>query len=204
MIDKAKILLNKDWSEQQHALIKRLFDNLISYKAFIPGALKNDIIAMLDIAISIKDDYENLKSKEKAIIKECIHDMIHDKVELIDNYSQTDNIKSEVSQLSDNISLHQPFSLVVSETGTITFTIKSKIDKENEKNNDNHKNEELNNKRSNELPYDNHIQEEQDTLKLDLNIEDDTEIIEKEEMIGCNELDKKKRKKYRWRSLFCF
>lgn len=190
MIDKAKILLNKDWPQEQYNLIKRLFDNLLSYKAFIPNALKNDIIAMLDIAISIKEDYDILKSKDREIIKECIHDMMQDKrdlnyeIELHDKTCQTeiDNYKA------------QPFSLVVSEDGTITFTINSKENKNNSEK-DVNDNKNLNGEGTLEGGQIEGIND----MEI-INGINEIEIIEDKKGTGIN----KNKKKNKWRGFFCF
>jgi hypothetical protein len=54
-------LLDKDWTDEEKVLLKKLSDNLIYYKKLIPNTLKGDIIAILKIANNIKSDYENIK-----------------------------------------------------------------------------------------------------------------------------------------------
>lgn len=168
MIDKAKTLLNKNWPKEQHDIIKRLVDNLVAYKLFFPNALRDDVTAILDIAIHIKDDYELLKSKETCDTKETY--------DTKETSQQTTEVEME-NNLNKN--LPQPFSLIVNETGTIIFTVKSNSDIMNELN------DELKDKLKEEL---------KEELK-------DTEIIERESST-IQSLEKKK-KKFRWKNLFC-
>jgi hypothetical protein len=69
VIEHAKLLLDKSWTEEEKVLIKKMIDNLNFYKSLIPKALKGDIIAIFDMANKIKDDYDILKEKEACETK---------------------------------------------------------------------------------------------------------------------------------------
>jgi hypothetical protein len=213
LVDKAKILLEKDWPTEQLQLIKRLVDNLMTYKAFIPNTLKGDIIAMLDIASNIKDEYDILKTRETDLIKECIYD----RNKLVEISSQTEDFhdnKCKSYQREDfhdnkhNVhepgspvdkDLPQPFSLVVTETGTIIFTIKSKSD---------HQRDEIELKKEDKAKEDKEDKnkDKEKTIEDILNNKE-IEIIDNEnykynDILNKNLKDEKK-KKNKWRTFFC-
>ena len=202
LVDKAKILLEKDWPTEQLQLIKRLVDNLMTYKAFIPNTLKGDIIAMLDIASNIKDEYDILKTRETDLIKECIYD----RNKLVEISSQTEDFHDNSHNVHDPGSLAdkdlpQPFSLVVTETGTIIFTIKSKSDnkrseielKKEDKDKDKEDKEDKN-------------KDKEKTIEDILNNKE-IEIIDNENYkyndILKRNLKEEKKKKNKWRTFFC-
>jgi phosphoserine aminotransferase len=72
VIEHAKLLLDKSWSEEEKQLIKKMIDNLNFYKSLIPKALKSDIIAVFELANRIKDEYDILKSGEKTYACACV------------------------------------------------------------------------------------------------------------------------------------
>lgn len=56
-------LLERSWEQHEKDLVKKLLDTMVSYKSFIPKALKEDIKAMLVMANRIKNDYDQLVLK---------------------------------------------------------------------------------------------------------------------------------------------
>lgn len=70
ILDHAKLLLDKSWSEEEKILIKKMIDNLSFYKSLIPKALKSDIIAIFELANKIKDEYDILKATDACICKQ--------------------------------------------------------------------------------------------------------------------------------------
>lgn len=71
IIEHAKLLLEKSWSEEEKKLITKMIDNLSFYKSLIPKALKSDIISVFEMANKIKDEYDILKSGEKTCACAC-------------------------------------------------------------------------------------------------------------------------------------
>lgn len=70
LLEEANKLLASNWDEYDKELVKRSIDSLINYKYFIPKSLKNDIIAMLQIANHIKTEYDKLLQKYNSEIKQ--------------------------------------------------------------------------------------------------------------------------------------
>jgi hypothetical protein len=68
-------LLEKSWEAEEKILLKKLSDNLLYYKNMIPKALKLDVIAVLELANTIKSDYDILKLRLEII--ELKHDNKH-------------------------------------------------------------------------------------------------------------------------------
>lgn len=66
MIEQTNALLNQDWTPDEKILIKRLVDSLLYYKYLIPKNLKSDVVAILDMANKIKQDYTILKKTKKT------------------------------------------------------------------------------------------------------------------------------------------
>lgn len=62
IINESEKLLSKNWSTEERLLIKRLLDNLISYKIFISRAVKKDIKDILILSNRIKDEYDEFKN----------------------------------------------------------------------------------------------------------------------------------------------
>lgn len=67
MIDESKELLNKKWSDEERSLIKKIFDSLHSYRKFLPKALKEDIISVINLIIKIKTERDYLVSINKDL-----------------------------------------------------------------------------------------------------------------------------------------
>jgi hypothetical protein len=89
-VEQTKSLLEKDWSPEEYTLLKRMIDNLICYKNFIPNLIKNDITDLLHIANKIKTDYDTLKKSFDLKIYQL--DIVTGRVikEALDKESQTD------------------------------------------------------------------------------------------------------------------
>lgn len=60
LVIEATKLLESSWLEHEKNLVKRVLDNMISYKSLIPKALKKDIRDLLIMANRIKTEYDNL------------------------------------------------------------------------------------------------------------------------------------------------
>lgn len=56
-------LLQKNWTEEQKSLIKRILENVLYYKKILPKTLKNDIISALKMCNELKDELDELKNK---------------------------------------------------------------------------------------------------------------------------------------------
>jgi len=57
-------LLQKNWSDEERALIVRLMDNVMYYKKLIPKSLKHDIFEALKMCNVLKMELEMYRSKE--------------------------------------------------------------------------------------------------------------------------------------------
>ena len=66
ILNEGEKLLAKNWSPDEYSLIKRVLDNFISYKTFMPKSLKKDIKDILHLSNHIKDEYEELKKLVKT------------------------------------------------------------------------------------------------------------------------------------------
>lgn len=56
--DKCKMLLDKEWTEEEKALIQRIFDNVLYYQKLLPKSMKEDVIAALDLCCMLKAQLE--------------------------------------------------------------------------------------------------------------------------------------------------
>ena len=65
LLEETNKLLSSTWEDSEKILVKRMVDSLISYKALIPKSLKQDVIAMLQMANRIKTEYDMLLEKYK-------------------------------------------------------------------------------------------------------------------------------------------
>lgn len=65
LLEETQKLISSSWEDNEKSLIKRMIDSLISYKNFIPKSLKQDVIAMLQMANRIKAEYDMLLEKYK-------------------------------------------------------------------------------------------------------------------------------------------
>ena len=63
LLEETNKLLSSTWEDSEKILVKRMVDSLISYKALIPKSLKQDVIAMLQMANRIKTEYDMLLEK---------------------------------------------------------------------------------------------------------------------------------------------
>jgi hypothetical protein len=52
--DTLRLLLLEDWTEQEKELIERIIVNICSYKRFMSNALKEDILKIVDLCITLK------------------------------------------------------------------------------------------------------------------------------------------------------
>jgi hypothetical protein len=57
-------LLQKNWSDEERALIVRLMDNVMYYKKLIPKSLKHDIFEALKMCNILKMELEMYKTRE--------------------------------------------------------------------------------------------------------------------------------------------
>jgi hypothetical protein len=58
LVESMDELLLKEWLECERELIKRMVENVVSYKRLIPKSIKDDIIALLQLANKIKSDFD--------------------------------------------------------------------------------------------------------------------------------------------------
>ena len=78
MIEESKILLEKNWNDDQKILLKKAIDNMLFYKNFITKSVKQDIASVLELSSTIKDEYDILKNKIKEINDILLSDSITD------------------------------------------------------------------------------------------------------------------------------
>lgn len=71
-----ELLLDKVWTPDETILLKKLADNLVYYKSLIPKALKIDIVAILQIANTIKSDYDDLKLRLQNLETQIKHKQV--------------------------------------------------------------------------------------------------------------------------------
>ena len=57
------ILLQQEWSEDEHKLISRLMDNVTYYKKLIPKSLKQDIMNALQMCNVLKTELDLYRKK---------------------------------------------------------------------------------------------------------------------------------------------
>jgi hypothetical protein len=60
------LLLEKDWSDEQRVLIKRLMDNVAYYKKLLPKSLKQDVFEALQMCNTLKNELEYYKKLYKC------------------------------------------------------------------------------------------------------------------------------------------
>ncbi|NBP02798.1 MAG: hypothetical protein EBU90_22310 [Proteobacteria bacterium] len=53
-------LLERQWTDEERAMINRIMDGLLYYKKLIPKALKNDVVAALQLCNRLKLQLEDL------------------------------------------------------------------------------------------------------------------------------------------------
>jgi hypothetical protein len=58
LVESMDELLLKEWLECERELIKRMVENVVSYKRLIPKSIKEDIIALLQLANKVKSDFD--------------------------------------------------------------------------------------------------------------------------------------------------
>lgn len=56
------LLLQKNWSDEQRVLIKRLMDNVAYYKKLLPKSLKQDVFEALQMCNTLKNELEYYKA----------------------------------------------------------------------------------------------------------------------------------------------
>jgi hypothetical protein len=61
--EEMKVLLDKDWEEDEYKLISRLMENLVYYKRLMPKTLKSDIIEALELCNKLKVELDVLRKK---------------------------------------------------------------------------------------------------------------------------------------------
>ena len=61
-------LLERQWTDEERAMINRIMDGLLYYKKLIPKALKNDVVAALQLCNRLKLQLEELlDSREDSL-----------------------------------------------------------------------------------------------------------------------------------------
>ena len=53
-------LLERQWTDEERAMINRIMDGLLYYKKLIPKALKNDVVSALQLCNRLKSQLEEL------------------------------------------------------------------------------------------------------------------------------------------------
>jgi hypothetical protein len=56
--EQLETLLQKEWSEEERILIKRLMDNVAYYKKLLPKSLKQDIFDALQMCNTLKNELQ--------------------------------------------------------------------------------------------------------------------------------------------------
>ena len=64
--EQLETLLQKEWSEEELVLIKRLMDNVAYYKKLLPKTLKQDIFDALQMCNILKNELEYYRTKCKC------------------------------------------------------------------------------------------------------------------------------------------
>jgi hypothetical protein len=64
--EQLETLLQKEWSEEERILIKRLMDNVAYYKKLLPKTLKQDIFDALQMCNTLKNELEYYRTKCKC------------------------------------------------------------------------------------------------------------------------------------------
>lgn len=62
-----RLLLLEKWSEEEKELIERTIVNICSYKRLMTNALKDDILKIVELCISLKRQVEEPNSQEPKI-----------------------------------------------------------------------------------------------------------------------------------------
>lgn len=55
------LLLSKEWDEDQRELLARVIKNIKDYYRFTPRCVKDDINAIINLAIQLKKELQDLK-----------------------------------------------------------------------------------------------------------------------------------------------
>lgn len=100
MLEHGQKLLERDWTKEDRELIRKLIDNLVSYKHFLTKTIKQDITSVLELAIHIKDNYEGLKDKLN-IIESCVHEEMKTSDEKLNTILEI--IKKDVTVYDDKV-----------------------------------------------------------------------------------------------------
>jgi hypothetical protein len=56
--DEFKLLLEKEWSEDERVMIQRIMEGLLYYKKLLPKGLKADVINALQLCNKLKDQLD--------------------------------------------------------------------------------------------------------------------------------------------------
>jgi hypothetical protein len=99
MFEESKKLLEQNWTEDEKILIKRILDNIYSFRSLMPKALKNDISLILNLAIRIKKENEDLKIHQINLTQNNIQNNIIQNTNI--NNIQNTNINSNISHISN-------------------------------------------------------------------------------------------------------
>lgn len=59
-------LLERQWTDEERAMINRIMDGLLYYKKLIPKALKNDVVSALQLCNRLKLQLEELLNSAES------------------------------------------------------------------------------------------------------------------------------------------
>jgi len=65
-------LLERQWTDEERSMIKRIMDGLLYYKKLIPKALKNDVVSALQLCNRLKSQLEELLNSQATLSLECL------------------------------------------------------------------------------------------------------------------------------------
>lgn len=78
-----ELLLEKNWSEEEIAMINRLLETLQYYKKLIPKSLKQEIVAALQMCNVLKTELDTFREKCK-----CIHEKLNENISLLEQQTE--------------------------------------------------------------------------------------------------------------------
>jgi hypothetical protein len=108
-------LLEKEWSNEEKELIKRIMNGMLYYKRFIPNDFKQDILLAIDMCNKLKNELDLKETKniiEKHddnvnIIDEEIINIIENENDMEKIYNKMLKIEKEIYELKSIILIDQ-------------------------------------------------------------------------------------------------
>lgn len=88
--EELKLLLEKNWTEEEITMINKLLETLQYYKKLIPKSLKQEIVVALQMCNTLKTELDTFREKCK-----CIHEELNNNIALLENQQSDLQIDQE-------------------------------------------------------------------------------------------------------------